>query len=166
MYHQLSTVFMTSALKILPSLLLQSKISFNFSSSAHCTLPPGFPFSSPIPPLPSSSILLDTLPSSSLCNRPGIVMRACLLLDARNHFLSDFFPNFLVLVFLYLLLSCFFLATFLHCNEAAPSATSAHSVPVSPCLSGPQRTLLCAVSTQSLPQPSFVNFSLRGCHTQ
>ena len=38
-------------------------------------------------------ILPNTLLSCSLRSRVGIIMRACLLLDARNHFLSDFIPH-------------------------------------------------------------------------
>ena len=58
----------------------------------------------------------------------------------------------------------FTLATFLHCSQEAPLAPSAHSIPVSPFLFQPKKTLLYAVSTQSLPPPSSVRFSLRLLH--
>ena len=82
-------------------------------------------------------------------------MLACLLLDARDYFLSDFILNFsysprLASLLFCFFLQCFFLATFFHCNQAAPSAASAHFIPVSSLsLSTTKHTALCGLDSKS-----------------
>ena len=97
--HQLRYLFcMASAYTEPPSTFLRSRISSNFSPSSHC-ISTWFSF---VPThnflflllfifdLRAIPILLDTLPKCSVFCWLGFFMRACLLLDARNHLLSDF----------------------------------------------------------------------------
>ena len=69
--------------------------------------------------------MLDPLSSCSLRSRLGIIMRAGIFLDARNHFLSDFLPNFSLPSSTFPSSLCFFLAAFLHCTQVTETLSCA-----------------------------------------
>ena len=142
MYHKLWYLLLTSTCKEIPSILLRSTISSNFSSSSH-----------------RSSILFSFCQSSSsssssfsICEQSQICLNlcptvlcavalasSCALAFSLTPTTTSWAISFLILLsslslvfltfFSAFFLLCFFRATFLSCNQAIPSADSARSIP-------------------------------------
>ena len=149
-----STFCMASAYKELPSILLRSRLSSSFSSSAHCTSIWSFFCQSPSSSSSSFSIceqsqLCLTLCPTVLCAvdlasscTPAFSLIPATTSRAISHITFSLCCFHLPPLLLYLSLWHSFLATFLRCNPWAPSATSAHSISVSPFLFEQQKSPL------------------------